>query len=391
MRRLAKILVFVAFAMAGCGEDAEPTRPNTFVPLTSLEAAADPASVPAGTFSRVAATGDFSGVFNRDLSGEVVWTSSDEMVATVSEEPGQEGVVLVHSPGAATLTAETEGFTASTDLTVTDAVVQTLVVSPQAGSIANGLTRQVFTVEGTFSDGTVMDLTPVAEWTSGDISIAQVGRGFEDGGRITALASGETIISTAFDGISATAGLTVTGAELDSLEIDPASPDLPDGFSLQFTALATFTDGSSENVTEETLWESSNQTVATILNSAGEKGLAEGLTPGQTRITAIFGGLEAETIFTVTDVQLERIEFPDNIQSRILVGESLTFTTTGFFSDNTERDLTESATFTSSDETVAQISNVEGRRGVLTAIARGIVTITAEVGGRSISHTLNIR
>ena len=113
MKRFAKIFLLAAVALCGCGEDSEPSRSNTLVPLTSLETAIEPSSVPTGTYSRITATGNFSGVFTRDLSDEVVWTSSDPAVATVGEEPGDVGVIFANAPGRVTLTAETEGFTSS--------------------------------------------------------------------------------------------------------------------------------------------------------------------------------------------------------------------------------------------------------------------------------------
>lgn len=388
MLRVSTILIAL-LVLAGCGEDNDPTRPNTFVPLTAIEASVEPSAVPAGTAAQMTVTGNFSGEFTRDITDSAQLASSDPNVATVSTEPGRQGIVTAVAPGTVTLTAETEGFSAAVDFTVTDATIDSLSLTPPSVSIPAGTTRS-FTAEGTFSDGTVLDLTSLVEWTSSDPAVATISNETATKGLATAVAPGTAAITGTFGGVSGTAEMTVTEGALESLEITPVSPDLPDGFSLQFTATAFFSDDTSEDVTAQAIWESSERAVANISNAAGENGLATGESEGTTRISAAFEGMEDTTTLTVTGALLDRIEFTSDIDV-IDLGTLIRFTTTGFFDDAAELDLTEQVTFSSSDREIADVSNVPGSKGIVTPIETGTFTLTADLDGTSVSRDITVR
>ena len=73
---------------------------------------------------------------------------------------------------------------------------------------------------------------------------------------------------------------------LESITIASASAGLQVGWTDQFTAAATLSDKSTENVTSAVAWASTQTTVATI----GASGLATALAAGSTNITASWGG-----------------------------------------------------------------------------------------------------
>jgi len=383
MRVLAVLIALLV--LAGCGEDNEPSRPNTFVPLTAIEASVEPSAVPADIVAQLTVTGNFSGQFTRDITDSVLLTSSDPSIATVSTE----GLVTAVAPGTVTLTAESDDLSDTVDFTVTDATIDSISVSPTSISFPAGTTRS-FTAEGTFSDGTVFDLTGLADWTSSDPAVVTISNDVDTPGLATAVAPGETAITATFGAASATADVTVTEGAFSSLEITPVSPDLADGFSLQFTATASFSDNTSEDVTEQAVWSSSDQAVATVSNAAGEAGLARAERVGVTQITASFQGQEAVTTLTVTNAALDRLEFTSDIDA-IDLGAPFRFSTTGFFTDASELDLTEQATFTSSDLGVAEVSNVSGSKGIVTPRQAGTFTLTADLNGFTVSRDITVR
>jgi hypothetical protein len=88
--------------------------------------------------------------------------------------------------------------------------------------------------------------------------------------------------------------------------VTPSSPTIQTGATQQFTATGTYSDSSTQNITNQVTWTSSNTSVATI-NAAG---LATGVAAGSTTISAAQG--------TVTGSQ------PLNIQTAAL---SITTTT----------------------------------------------------------------
>ena len=67
-------------------------------------------------------------------------------------------------------------------------------------------------------------------------------------------------------------------------------------------------------------------------------------------------------------------------------GASQQFTATGQFSDGSSRVLTTSLTWSTSDASVASISNT----GLANALVAGVVTITAKSGTISGTATLNV-
>ncbi len=71
---------------------------------------------------------------------------------------------------------------------------------------------------------------------------------------------------------------------LNSIAVTPVNPSIPTGATQQFTATGNYSDGSTQNLTSQVTWTSSSTSVATI-NSAG---LASGVAPGTTTITAAF-------------------------------------------------------------------------------------------------------
>ncbi|MGB0037791.1 MAG: Ig-like domain-containing protein, partial [Terriglobales bacterium] len=92
-----------------------------------------------------------------------------------------------------------------------------------------------------------------------------------------------------------TATLSVTAAALTSLTITPANPSIALGSSERFTLTGNFSDGTTENLTNEAVWTSSNVSVAAI----GANGLANSAATGTTTITASMNGVSGSTVLTV--------------------------------------------------------------------------------------------
>jgi hypothetical protein len=90
--------------------------------------------------------------------------------------------------------------------------------------------------------------------------------------------------------------LTVTAPVLNAIAVSPANSSLPNGTTQQFTATGSYSDGSTQNLTNSVTWGSSNTSVATI-NSTG---LATAAGTGNTTISAFSGSVSASTTLTVT-------------------------------------------------------------------------------------------
>ena len=92
--------------------------------------------------------------------------------------------------------------------------------------------------------------------------------------------------------------------KLVSIQVEPSNPTISTGSTVQFTAIGIFCDQTTQNLTDQVCWTSSNPSVASISNA----GLATGVSPGQTTITATLKGISGSTTLTVTSPILLSIE-----------------------------------------------------------------------------------
>ena len=163
---------------------------------------------------------------------------------------------------------------------------------------------------------------------------------------------------------------------LVSISVTSASSTIANGTTQQFTATGHYSDNSTQNLTNSVTWNSSNAAVATISNSAGSEGLATGVGIGAATITAASGSVTGSAALTVTATALISISIAPSSPS-IAQGTTLQFTATGSYSDGSIQILTSSVTWSSSNLTVATISNSAGSQGLATALGTGQTTVTA--------------
>ncbi len=339
--------------------------------LVSVSISPDPATMTLGTPVQLVATATYSDGSTTDVSSLATWLSSDTSVATIAN-----GVVTGHHTGNATITLSYGGVTKTVSLTVGDAVLQSLAVAPLTVSLADG-TKQQFTATGTYSDGSTKNLTKLVTWTStGGVSIGTTT------GLAEATATGPATITATSGMLSASATATVTPATITGITVTPNPVVLPAGGTVQITAVATLSDGSSQDVTGSLVYNSSNPAVATI--DADGKVHAVGEGSATITITPPSGSGSSFTV-TVSTATLQSIAItPANLT--LSAGTQQQLTAVGTFSDGSTQDLTSSLQWSSSDTSKATVSST----GVLTSIAPGPVTITATNGTVSQAYSVTV-
>jgi uncharacterized protein YjdB len=328
------------------------------------------------------ATGVFSDHTTHDLTADVTWASSAPLLASISNAAGLEGKATALAVGDATITATlvtaTRTVTGTTQLSVTSAVLESIEVAPAAPSLALGRTLQ-FTATGVLSDLTTQDLTTQVTWASSDAAVATISNAAGTLGLATSAHTGTTTISATVPGVVPVVGsttLTVSPAVLVSIQVTPVNPSISAGTSQPFVAIGTFSDASTQTLTTQVAWDSSDAAVATISNADATRGLALGLTPGTATISATLTGVTGETLLTVTKATLVSIQVTP-VTPSLAKGLTLAFAAVGTFSDRSIQDLTTQVAWTSSDPAVAAISNAAGSEGLATALGEGPTTITA--------------
>jgi trimeric autotransporter adhesin len=346
--------------------------------LVSIEVAPTLPTIAKGTTRQFTATGTYTDHTTLDITTQVTWGSNNAGVAPISNALGTEGRATGSAAGTATISATLSGITQSTLLTVTDAVLTAIGITPLAPSIAKGNQVQ-FAAIGTYSDQTQVDVTATATWNSSNAAVASVGNTAGSYGLAFGVDVGTATISAAIGTIAGSTTLTVTQAELVSIALTPPNPSIPKGTTRQFTATGTYTDNTTQDLTELASWSSGNGGVATVSNTAGSIGLATANNNGSTTITANYNGVSGSTGITVTAAQLTAITItPSGASSP--AGTDRPFLAIGAYSDGHSEDITLLVTWESSNHTFATISNTAGSRGVAHAVAPGTVNITATSG-----------
>ncbi len=347
----------------------------TAATLVSIAVQPSSASFAKGTSQQFKVTGFFSDGTTEDLTQSATFESSDPSVVNISSTGQASGVGV----GTATVTVTDDGQTATTSsVSITPATLTSISITPANPRIAAG-TNQAFTAVGTFSDGTTQNLTTQVVWTSANTAIATIDQNgvAESGG------TGSTTFSAAYEGVTATTGtVQVTNTALSSLTITPNTGTLANGTTQQFTAMGTFTDGSTEDVTSQANWSSSNSAVLAI-NAAG---LASAVGGGTAQITATFDGQTATTgTFTVTVATLTSVAISPT-SSTVPKGVTQKFTLTGTFSDGSTQNLSSSATWSSTNGSVASVNST----GLASAVQQGSTSIVGSTGTQSAAATFNV-
>ena len=259
------------------------------VTLSSITVGPSTAQVAAGLTLQFTATGTYSDGTQKDISSTVTWTSSDTTKATISAS----GLVTGVAAGSSTITATTSGVSGTDPLTVEPPNLVTLVVSPSTPSVVAGLTLQ-FKATGTYSDSTQKDISSTVTWTSSDNTKATISAS----GLATGVGAGTTTVTATMSGVSGTDMLTVAPPNLLSVVISPNAPTIPVHKTLQFSAVGSYTDGSTKDLTANVVWASSNTTIASISSSTGLATSAALL--GNTNISAVMTGGPAITSVQMT-------------------------------------------------------------------------------------------
>ena len=363
------------------GETTVTITEATLVSITLTPA--DP-SIAKGTTRQFTAMGTFSDTTTQDLTATAQWSSSNTAAATVNTA----GLATSVAAGTTTISATSGSISGSTSLTVTPATLESIAITPTNPSIAKGTGKQ-FAATGIFSDATTQDLTASVTWSSSSTDVATINNAANVKGLAASVAAGSTTITATFGSISGSTSLTVTAATLVSIAITPADPGIAKGTAKQFTATGTYSDNSTQNLTNMAIWTSSATGVATISNAAGSQGLATSIAAGSTTITATSAGISASTSLTVTAATLVSLAITP-VNSSMAKGTNKQFTATGTYSDTTTQNLTATVTWTSSTTGVATISNAAGSQGSATSVAAGSTTIMATSGSISSSTTLTV-
>lgn len=395
-------LIYLLIILNGSGCDCDDSHPV-------LEVSPSGATLQVGATQKFTAFGHTRKSQNSkhiDRTHELTWSVGDPSIATIDGN----GVVTALRAGSTTVSGywfiEDIGWNGL--LVVVDPEERyALEITPEEATVPSHFKIR-YTATAVTTDGTRMDVTPLAEWSSSNnVAVPTLSYGTEGAvpGEFHADHPGRTEIVAKFLGASARANLIVN-QPIRGMTIEPSRPTIGTGLTQHFRAIARLTDSSTLDVTNLCEWTSSDLSAATIpLRTTSGYAVATGVDPGQTEIRATAsyrnyaeqeGRYRGYTSLTVS-------EFVPSISLSIIPEQALSapgakrqYKAIATYSDNSTRDVTDQVTWSSSDSkiVVSNDSTAPNKRGLVsidpTATTGQSATITATLGSTSADATLHL-
>ncbi len=349
--------------------------------LVRIEISVPQTTVPATTKLQLQATGIFADDSETDLSSQVSWSSDNESLATISNT----GLISTLAPGVVGLSLSYQGQTADIEVSISDASLAYIEISPSNPNLTAGSSKQLYAT-AIYTDGSHLDVTEQATWTSSDENIASIGNTNLNHGELTTIAAGKTTISAHFKDQTHQTNLSVTAALLKSIEIEPSNPNIAINTQQPFSVTGHYDNGMTRDLTKQVSWSSTDTSIAEKQSRAG---YFKGLTSGTSKIIATLGKTTAFTELTVTAATLNSISLSP-LDINIVKGFSTQLSAVGHFSDSSTQDISNSVIWQSSDQATASISNANDDVGLLTSLATGNSTISASFSGISSSTSVTV-
>jgi hypothetical protein len=239
------------------------------------------------------ALGTFSDSSIQNITDTVAWSTGGASVATVSTSSPNFGLATGVGAGTVAVTATSNSIVSTTtggdgSLTVTG--LNSITVTPANptaplgdadSSDPYGATNNTlqFTATANYADGTTPNVTTLATWTSGTPAVATIGGAT---GLATLLTANTSTITATYAGVSGNTLLTVSPAVLESIALClGAYPGTSCGTSTtsvgatlglnatqQFSAVGSYSDGSTQDLTNLATWTAANPQEVTV-SSAG--------------------------------------------------------------------------------------------------------------------------
>ena len=334
--------------------------------------------------SEVQATAIYSDNTRRDVTGEVVWSTSNPAIGTIAG-----GVFTAGEPGTVTVSASLNGLGNwyTVPVTVSASALETISVVAASATLPAGFSQDLRAI-GTFADGRSEDFTSKVTWTSSDEDAALVAL---SGSTLNAVAEdveGDVTITATLDSVSGAVEIRVNQATLTAIAVTVADTTLPIDAERQAIATGTFDEGTMFDITGDVTWAlvpaSEDAPVAVSLSAGGAVGA---VLAGVAKVSATYSleedvSVTGEQDIRVTDATLGSIDVVlDNSTGN--VGGLVQAAAVGIYSDGLNFDLTNKVVWSSSDREITQAHNGDGIYGLIELRAAGNAIISAVLDGRT--------
>jgi len=362
--------------------------------LVSLQIGSINSTIGLGTHTQFSAFGIYADSSTQIITEDVVWASSNSGVARLSNSQGSKGIATAFGDGVSTISAEFGGLSSknSVKLVVTESNLEEILIEMPSDSRNLTLGSSVrLKATGVYRDRTRQDLTDEVIWVSSDRSVATIDNAHGNSGLVKPVGTGKTEVAALYQGVLSTSvNINITNAQLSGITVTPTAIQLATGVTQQYTAIGTYTDGSERDISKAVHWQSTNINFATISNTFETAGLANAINIGTTLIKAHLSNLTSNSATLITtDAILEKLNISP-INSTIILGEAQQFTATGFYNDQSIKDLTDQVTWESRAPLIVSMSNTAGSVGLASSLNEGSATISASFQGLTANTLLSV-
>src|SRR5271165_378052 len=279
--------VGTAIVSAAQGKIASSTNVTvTDAALTAIAVSANSTVLAIGRQAQLKAQGTFTDGTSRDVTNTVTWSSSSPNVVVIG--PG--GVAQAKGVGTANVIAALGPVSGAQALTATAAALNAITVSSSQSLLPVGRTTQLIAT-GTYSDGTVQNLTASVNWWSSSQQIVAVNAT----GVASAIAIGSARLVATSGSVSGSTMLAVSPAALVSVNVSPQNSLVPIGHKQQLSAIGSFTDGTTYDLTSYVSWVYDNAQVAAV----DAHGMAFAVNVGSANVQASYQAVVGTAAVTV--------------------------------------------------------------------------------------------
>jgi hypothetical protein len=265
--------------------------------------------------------------------------------------------------------------------------IERIALSPPTVDLDVGQATSLTTI-GYDANGGTENVTQRVFYSSSNPNVVVAENATGNQSRISAVGSGSATIS-AYDPVSglstSTTGddavVVVHDDSLVRIVVAPTTVRLAVESARRFTATGHRADGTTVNLTQRVEWSVDDSAVATAPNAAGDRSRVVAVGPGTTTVDAYDPGTgvrasDSGEHATLAVAGLSAIELSP-AEVTLTVGQRFSLTALGRLDDDGIVNLTQDATYATSDPAVVAALNTGGNRSQIEAIAPGVATITA--------------
>jgi hypothetical protein len=326
--------------------------------LVSLAVSASQQSLPLGESEGVTATGTFTDGSTQNVTQSVTWQATPATTAKINAQGQLTGV----GQGVAQISAAEQGISGSASVTVAAPALMSIAVAG-AATLPVG-ESQAMTATGTYSDGSTQNLNNTVTWAAGPSGTAKI----TPQGQLTGVGKGMAQISAAQGGLTGNASVSIGSAALMSITVNAAQSSLPLGETEPLSATGTYSDGSTQNLTNSVTWSSSGASIVSV----NATGTATAAAIGSASINAASGSISGSANLSVTSAVAVSLAVTP-VKSSLMLGSSVQLQAVATFSDGTTQNMTSTASWSSSSPNIVGVS----KSGLASGQQVGSTTVVA--------------